>query len=73
MNRREAIKLAGMGIAAVGARPRMLFGEAKQSNRPAAGQRKFTSEAVEAKIAEVNRFLGPDTELAWMFENWRKA
>ena len=47
----------------------MLFGEAKQSNRPAAGQRKFTSEAVEAKIAEVNRFLGPDTELAWMFEN----
>ena len=69
LNRREAIKLAGMGIAAVGAGPRMLFGAARQSNRPAVGERKFTSEAVEAKIAEAKLFLGPDTELAWMFEN----
>jgi meiotically up-regulated gene 157 (Mug157) protein len=47
----------------------MLFGAARQTNRPAVGQRKFTGEVVEAKIAEVKRFLGPDTELAWMFEN----
>jgi meiotically up-regulated gene 157 (Mug157) protein len=69
LNRREAVKLAGMGIAAVATGPQMLFGEARQSNRPAAGERKFTSGAVEAKIAEVKRFLGPDSELAWMFEN----
>lgn len=47
----------------------MLFAEARSSNRPATAERKFTSERVEAKIEEVKRFLDPDTELAWMFEN----
>jgi len=31
--------------------------------------RKFKSEAVEAQIVEVKRALGPDSELAWLFEN----
>ncbi|HEV8367269.1 MAG TPA: glycoside hydrolase family 125 protein [Pyrinomonadaceae bacterium] len=36
--------------------------------RPAPSQRKFVSEAVEAKIAEVKRVIA-DSELAWLFEN----
>src|SRR5215813_3826651 len=36
--------------------------------RPAPSQRKFVSEAVEAKIAEVKRAIA-DPELAWLFEN----
>ena len=39
------------------------------SQRTAPADRKFRSEAVEAKIAEVKRALGADSELAWMFEN----
>ena len=38
------------------------------SKRPAAGQRKFVSEAVEAKIVEVKKGIA-DPELAWLFEN----
>lgn len=38
------------------------------SKRPAVGQRKFVSKAVEAKIAEVKSAI-KDQELAWMFEN----
>ncbi len=38
------------------------------SRRPPAPQRKFTSEAVEAKIAEVAKTIA-DPELAWLFEN----
>jgi meiotically up-regulated gene 157 (Mug157) protein len=36
--------------------------------RPGLSQRKFVSEAVEAKIAEVKRAIA-DPELAWLFEN----
>ena len=36
--------------------------------RPAPSQRKFVSEAVEAKIAEVKHAIA-DPELAWLFEN----
>lgn len=36
--------------------------------RPAASERKFVSETVEAKIAEVKRAI-VDPELAWLFEN----
>ncbi|WP_165230159.1 glycoside hydrolase family 125 protein [Aquisphaera insulae] len=42
--------------------------EALQSRRPPASARKFTSEAVEAKIAEVKKAIA-DPELAWLFEN----
>lgn len=48
--------------------PRILTGAAEQtyvSKRPL--QRKFTSDAVEALIAEVKKNTGP--ELGWMFEN----
>ena len=38
------------------------------SRRPAAGQRRFVSEAIEAKILEVKRAI-TDPELAWLFEN----
>jgi len=38
------------------------------SRRPPLEKRKFTSEAVEAKIAEMKKSIG-DPELAWMFEN----
>lgn len=51
------------------AKPMALLGSAISSNRPPVGERKFTSDAVEAKIAQMKQFLGQDTELAWMFEN----
>jgi len=38
------------------------------SRRPAPGERRFTSEAVEAKIREVKSSIA-DKELAWLFEN----
>jgi uncharacterized protein len=38
------------------------------SMRPATGQRRFVSDAVEAKIVEVKRTIA-DPELAWLFEN----
>ncbi len=38
------------------------------SRRPALGERRFTSAAVEAKIREVKSAIA-DKELAWMFEN----
>src|SRR5882724_11680582 len=38
------------------------------SKRPAVGQRKFVSEAVEGKIVEVKLAIA-DPELAWLFEN----
>jgi meiotically up-regulated gene 157 (Mug157) protein len=38
------------------------------SKRPEVGQRKFVSEAVEAKIVQVKRAIA-DPELAWLFEN----
>ena len=70
MNRRQAIRLTALslGAAAHAAWPQLL-NAANASKRPAPGDRKFTSRAVEAKIAEVKRALGPDSELAWMFEN----
>jgi meiotically up-regulated gene 157 (Mug157) protein len=43
-------------------------GEALKSQRPPAGERKFTSQAVEAKIAEVKKTIA-DPEVAWLFEN----
>ncbi len=39
-----------------------------QSRRPPAAQRRFVSEAVKAKIAEVKKVIA-DPELAWLFEN----
>jgi hypothetical protein len=39
------------------------------SRRPAPGQRKFRSRAVEETIKEITSFLGNDSELAWLFSN----
>lgn len=71
MNRREALKLTaiGLGSAAFAEFPKSLRAAERRSKRPVVDDRKFKSYAVEAKIAEVNRTLGADTELAWMFEN----
>ena len=38
------------------------------SNRPPIADRKFISEAIEAKIAEMKKTI-KDEELAWLFEN----
>jgi len=71
LNRRQAIRLTalGLGAAANAAWPQPLNAAKSASKRPAPGDRKFISQAVEGKIAEVKRALGPDSELAWMFEN----
>lgn len=65
--RREILKLTGAALAAtrVGAEGASLEFE---SRRPPLDKRAFTSEAIEAKIAEVKRAIA-DEELAWMFEN----
>lgn len=65
------MKLAASGLAAATVSFPALLNAAdrRTSRRPAVAVRKFKSEAVEAQIAEVKRALGPDSELAWMFEN----
>jgi len=67
MKRREFIKLSALAAAFV---PGAVFGQRAErvSMRPAPKDRKFTSPAVEAKIAEVKAKL-KDRELAWLFEN----
>ena len=47
---------------------RMFADGAFTSQRPPLGQRKFTSEAVESRIAEIKKTIA-DPELGWMFEN----
>lgn len=71
LNRRQAITMTALGLGAAthSAWPRLLNSDQRVSRRPAPAERKFTSRAVEAKIGEVRRALGPDSELAWMFEN----
>src|SRR6266536_6283358 len=73
--RRTLIK--SLGYAAVGvalgadsglSRALLSAGHEFVSKRPAAGQRKFVSDAVEAKIVEVKSAIA-DPELAWLFEN----
>ena len=71
MNRRHAIQLTGKVMGGTALAPLTILTPAaeRSSKRPAPADRKFRSEAVEAKIAEVKRALGSDSELAWMFEN----
>jgi meiotically up-regulated gene 157 (Mug157) protein len=66
LTRRQALRIAGMSAMAYATRG--YAAETFVSKRPPADQRKFTSPAVEAKIAAVKQKLG-DTELAWLFEN----
>src|SRR5437899_7146240 len=71
LTRRAVLRLSAMGAAGLAFQnfSSPLFGAGLTSRRPDPGERKFTSPAVEAKIAEVKKFLGPDSELAWLFEN----
>ena len=73
--RRTVIK--SLGYAAVGlalggdrgfSRALSAAGREFVSKRPAAGQRKFVSDAVEARISNVKKGIA-DPELAWLFEN----
>ncbi|HEY3441230.1 MAG TPA: glycoside hydrolase family 125 protein [Paludibaculum sp.] len=61
-SRRDFLLAAGLSAAAQTPSNRFV------SQRPPAGQRNFTSAAVEARIAEVQRGMA-DAELAWMFGN----
>lgn len=75
MNRRELLQGAAAvaaGTSVEGLLNRSAFaqnaGSAYTSKRPAKAQRKFVSQAVEAKIAEVKGKIR-NPELAWLFEN----
>jgi meiotically up-regulated gene 157 (Mug157) protein len=68
MDRRDILGGAGV-LALAAALPSATFAAVPfASKRPAKGQRRFVSAAVEAEIARVKRKVG-DPELAWMFEN----
>jgi uncharacterized protein len=74
-NRRTVIKAlagaaAGVALRADWGFSRALVPAAHEfvSKRPAASQRKFVSDAVEARIVEVKNDIA-DPELAWLFEN----
>ena len=61
--------MAGAGaLALTGALPSAARAAGFPSKRPAPGDRKFTSPAIEAEIARVKAKIA-DPELAWMFEN----
>lgn len=55
----------GLGVSAVSAKD---YGKSFQSRRPGLKDRKFVSDAVEAKIKSVSKRIA-NPELAWMFEN----
>jgi meiotically up-regulated gene 157 (Mug157) protein len=75
MNHRRAV-LRGLVCTVAGATvgARKVFGFSPSAHRdfptvrPAPSERKFVSQAVEAKIAEIKRAI-VDPELAWLFEN----
>src|SRR5437588_9451132 len=60
----------GVALSAHSNRSRVLLSAGHEfvSKRPAIAQRKFVSDAVEAKIVEVKGSIA-DPELAWLFEN----
>jgi uncharacterized protein len=67
ITRRKALELTAAGAIASLISPKSLFADAHKTARPSS--RNFTSTVIEDKIVEVKRFLGADSELAWMFEN----
>jgi uncharacterized protein len=67
ITRRKALELTAAGAIASLISPKSLFADERKTARPAS--RNFTSTVIEDKIIEVKRFLGADSELAWMFEN----
>jgi uncharacterized protein len=70
-SRRKFIQTTGMlsaGILAGGTPAFARNANDFESKRPPIGERKFTSEAVEAAIARIKKQMG-NPELAWLFEN----
>ncbi|MBK8813559.1 MAG: glycoside hydrolase family 125 protein [Acidobacteria bacterium] len=72
MNRREFCKASGIGILATGlGRPSYVFAQNPSigfsGRRPASGDRKFISDAVERQIASVSKLIA-DPNLRHMFE-----
>ncbi len=72
-NRRDFIKTGALTIAGIGMAGSSSVWAASgrksyATNRPAAGERNFTSEAVEQAIKEAKTKI-KDPKLAWMFEN----
>lgn len=71
MQRRKFLYVGGTAAAAGILRPGSLFGAGNPqfiSQRPAPGERKFVSEALERQMARIKKDI-PDPELAWIFEN----
>ncbi len=71
-SRRDFIKtsglaLAGLSISKINMEPIFAL-EDYQSKRPPLDKRKFTSQAVEAKIAEIKNNVS-NKEISWLFEN----
>jgi len=70
--RRDFIKTGGLAIAGLSLANNSFAknspSAAFESKRPKLSKRKFTSEAVEAKIAEMKKEIN-DEELSWLFEN----
>src|SRR5260370_9397355 len=71
MNRRNGLAVAFAGVVGAAAIrwPPHHLSVVKPTVCPGAGDRKFVDGAVESKILEVKRFLGVESQLAWMFEN----
>jgi len=69
-SRRDFIKTTALASAgaAIGSSKIPAFYNGFESKRPKLADRKFISDAVEAKIKEIKAFMGDD-ELAWLFEN----
>ena len=78
-SRRDFLKTGGLALAGLsfggfresiplGKVPGFIIQKEFKSNRPAPGERKFTSKAIEEKIAEIKKDV-KDKELAWIFEN----
>ncbi len=63
--RRRDVLAGGVALAAM---PSRIHAATLPSRRPAPGDRRFTSPAVEAEIARVKARIG-DPEIAWLFEN----
>lgn len=63
----SGLALAGLSVSGIKA-PGFIMRDEYKSKRPAPGERKFTSTAIEEKIAEIKKDI-KDKKLAWIFEN----
>ena len=70
VNRRDFLKTSALAAAgmAIGKSSINAFVPGFESRRPKLSERKFVSDAVEAKIIELKKFIA-DEEMGWLFEN----